>query len=219
MKTERDIEAAVRDAIGHPMAGQADVALKAQYGDLIRETGEGIRAAFARPRPVDLAVAAVARAGRTVFAVLGRAAEAAAEAAGSVAEAFPAPAPAPVPAYGTRAIGPRPAGGEPGVASRVVALKKSAGGGARLRVALEAEGTRRDLRVGMEDATGRRLAPMELTVVDGESGKMLLDGARYGSGEAVLRGLEDGVYELAAESGGEVAAFALKVGQADAVDA
>jgi hypothetical protein len=101
----------------------------------------------------------------------------------------------------------------------VVALKKSAGGGARLRVALEAEGTRRDLRVGMEDATGRRLAPMELTVVDGESGKMLLDGARYGSGEAVLRGLEDGVYELAAESGGEVAAFALKVGKAAAANA
>ncbi|MBR4190632.1 MAG: hypothetical protein IKQ55_11820 [Kiritimatiellae bacterium] len=217
MKTERDIEAAVRDAIGHPMAGQADVALKAQYGDLIRETGEGIRTAFARPRPVDLAVAAVVRAGRTVFAVLGRAAEAAAEAAGTIAEAFPAPAP--VPAYGTRAIGPRPAGAEPGVASRVVALKKSAGGGARLRVALEAEGTRRDLRVGMEDATGRRLAPMELTVVDGESGKMLLDGARYGSGEAVLRGLEDGVYELAAESGGEVAAFALKVGKAAAANA
>ena len=83
---------------------------------------------------------------------------------------------------------------------------------ARVRVALGSEGTRRDLRVGLEDAAGRRLAPMELTVVDGENGKRLLDGARYGSGEAVMRGLEDGVYELSAESGDEVAVFTLKIG-------
>lgn len=214
MKTGRDIEAAVRDAIGHPMAVRPDAALKAQYGDLIRDTGAGIRAAFARPRPVDLAVSAVVRAGRTVYAVLERAAEVATEA---VSAAWPVPEP--VPAYGTRSVGPRQAGAAPQGAERVEASKEAEGGGARLRVALESAGERRDLRVGMENAVGRRLAPMELTVVDGESGKMLLEGARYGSGEAVLRGVEDGVYVLAAESGGEVAAFALKLGKADAGNA
>ena len=204
MRTDKEHEAVARRAMERPAPGLSDAALMAQYGGLVRATGEGLRAAFAHPRPVDLAVAAVVRAGRTAYAVLGRAVEAAGAMAGALEM--------PEPAYATRGIGGRGAGGAGGGVARLEALKPTAGGEARLRVALESEGTRRDLRVGLEDAAGRRLAPMELTVVDGENGKRLLDGARYGSGEAVMRGLEDGVYELSAESGDEVAVFTLKIG-------
>lgn len=203
MRTEKEIEAVVRDAFEHPAPMLDDAALMAQYGDLIRLMGEEIRAAFAHPRSLDLVVAAVTRAGRKVFELVERAADVVATVAGGGAEWEPA--------YATRSMGGGGRTMEGGGAARLVAEKTPEEETARLRLTLESAGDRQNLRVEMVDAGGRRLSPMTLTVVDGESGKTLLDAVRYGSGEVVLRGVEPGEYDFVAESGEATADFALKL--------
>lgn len=180
-----------------------DAALMARYGDLIRLMGEDIRAAFARPRMLDLVVAAVTRAGRKAFEVVERAADVVATVTGGGVGWEPA--------YATRSMGGGGGTGASGGTARLEAEKTPEGETARMRLTLEPAGERPDLRVEMLDAAGQRLSPMTLTVVDGESGKTLLDAVHYGSGEVVLRGVEPGEYELLAESGEATADFALKL--------
>lgn len=201
MRTEKEIEAVVRDAFEHPAPMLDDEALMDRYGDLIQLMGEDIRAAFARPRPLDLVVAAVTHAGRKAFEVVERAADVIATVAGGGLEL----------AYATRSMGGDREKGTAGGTVRLAAEKTPEGATARLRLTLAPAGERQDLRVEMVDALGQRLSPMTLTVVDGESGKTLLDAVRYGSGEVVLRGVEPGEYDFVAESGEATADFALKL--------
>lgn len=203
MRTEKEIEAVVRDAFEHPASMLSDEALMAQYGDLVRLVGEDIRTAFARPRALDLVVAAVTRAGRKVFEVVERAADVVATVTGGGAGWEPV--------YATRSMSGGGDTGASGGTARLEAEKTPEGETVHMKLTLEPAGERPDLRVEMLDAAGQRLSPMTLTVVDGENGKTLLDAVRYGSGEVVLRGVEPGEYELLAESGDSTADFALKL--------
>ena len=175
--------------------------IRALYGPAMEESRLLIRKAFA-PSAADVAVSCLREVGRAAIRVVSQAADVAAEWL-----APPAAAPA---ACAARSLGSAPGTASP---SGRLSVEKPGEDGCRLRLEIDAGANGRlDVRVRLLDASGARVAPVELSVADPDSGEILLKPTRYASGEAVIRGVRPGLYGISAIAGDLVSTLSLRIG-------
>lgn len=181
--------------------------LKELYGPAMEETRLLIRKAFA-PSRAEVVVSLLRQAGRMAMRIASHAAD--------VATDLLTPSPSPQPAFATRALGgsrPPAFSSRSGAADRLV-VEKPGEGGHRLHLELETGANNSlDVRVCLLDASGARVAPLELSISDSESGDILLKPTRYASGEVVLHGVEPGLYGISAIAGDVVSTLSLLIGE------
>lgn len=161
--------------------------IRKRYGAAMEQVRTLVHESFTRPSAVDVAVETIQRAGSSVLRLLEHAAAVAAEAM----------QPSPAFAFATRSLS---SGSESRSGCSEVKAVKAVNGG-RIVVAMKTAGQKVDMQVRLENENGSQLAPMTLTIGDLDTNQTLLSEKLFASGEAVLKGLEPGFYELVAESG------------------
>ena len=171
--------------------------IRTLYGAEIHRMVESTAALLSRPTATDVVISVLRTAGRRALRLVSHAAD-------IVANGLP-----PVglqPAMAVRGMGMPPAAPS---AEKVEIAQTS--GSATLRVVVEATGDHQDARIRLEDGNGAVTGPMELTVIDLDTDKELLDARRFESGEAVLRGIDAGQYLFLAEGDNGEAVLSLRI--------
>ena len=160
------------------------------YGDVIDSMVNQAVEELSRPPVADFVVSVLRDAGSRALKLVSHAAD-------IVAEAFPAvPGTGMQPAFVMRSVGARSQPSAPAV--RVEASRDC--GSARLRVLVETEDSSETVRVRLEGGDDGCAIPFELTMIDEGKSEVLLDARRFDSGEAILRDVEPGTYQLRVET-------------------
>ena len=204
MASKKEIEEFANLVFQVPLEPLSDKEIDALYGPQIKALGRQIGRAIARQRAAALVVSWVREAGNTALNIVDTV-------GGVVANFIDVALPLSTCSCVTRALG-APSGTNvyANGAKRIEATTD--GDGAKLKLLIEDEAGRCNVRVRLEDtATNQPMAPMVLLVEDRESGETLLEKKEFSSGEALIRGVDPGEYWIEAECGDKSAGMVLTV--------
>ena len=164
------------------------------YGDVIDNMVNQAVEELSRPSVADFVVSVLRDAGSRALKLVSHAAD-------IVAEAFPAvPGTGMQPAFVMRSVGARSQPSAPAV--RIEASRDC--GSARLRVLVETEDSSETVRVRLEGGD-------DGCAIDEGKSEVLLDAKRFDSGEAILRDVEPGTYQLRVETADAESSLVLRI--------